>query len=393
MPRDTDQMFATLRARRVPPVVVDVVITVAVFLATVYPSLKLSSAGLQTRWWCLPMAALASVPLLWRRQAPVPVALLTGIGTTVLAITDSLPDMPYGQLVATYTFAELSGPIWRLAAVLVTIVGIVISLTVPGEGAGTFGYTALAFVTAYALGTGVRARRAQIALLEERTRRLSEEQLAAAAQERARIARDMHDVLAHSVSMMVVQAEGGASIVHASPDRAQAAFEAVAETGREALVQLRHTLGVLHEPTATDGRGAVREGERTAPLPGLEGIETLLSRTRRTGLDVRLTQHGVPAEPPREVAVTVYRLVQEALTNVVKHAAAKTVTVSLDWTPDALAVTVVDDGRGGAKRLNGGRGLIGMRERVDACGGELSTGPGPDEQGFRVSAKLPVERA
>jgi signal transduction histidine kinase len=379
-------MFAALRARRASPVVVDVVITVAVFLATVYPSFML--AALAATWWCGPMVALASVPLLWRRKAPIVVALLTGIATTVLAMTRALPDMPYGQLVATYTFAELSAPLWRLAAVVVTIAGIVISVVVPGADVRIFGYTGLAFVTAYALGAGVRGRRTQIALLEERTRRLSEEQVAAAARERARIARDMHDVVAHSVSVMVVQAEGGASVVHTDPDRAEAAFEAVAETGREALVQLRHTLGVLREPAA----GAENDAKNTAPVPGLEGIDALVQRTRRTGLDVGLAQHGIPAEPPREVAVTVYRVIQEALTNVVKHAGAKRVTVDLDWSLDALAVTVEDDGRG-PDGVNGGHGLVGMRERVDAWGGELATGPAASERGFRVCARLPLARA
>jgi len=388
--RDTGHMFAALRARWVSPVVVDVVITLAVFCATIYPSFKFAS--LANAWWCGPSVALASVPLLWRRRAPIPVALLTGIGTTILAIKHAIPDMPYGQLVATYTFAELSAPIWRLAAVLTTIVGIVVSLIVPGEGVQTFGYTGLAFVTAYALGAGVRARRTEIALLEERTKRLSDAQLAAAAQERARIARDMHDVVAHSVSLMVVQAEGGASVVRANPDRALAAFEAVAETGREALVQLRHTLGVLRESPSFAVPVA-------APVHGLEAIEALLGRARRTGLDVSLTQDGCPGEPPREVEITAYRLIQEALTNVVKHAGARRVTVSLDWTaPEALTVTVEDDGRGpgqiNGSRFDGsgwegGHGLAGMRERVDACGGELSTGPGTGERGFRISARLP----
>src|SRR5689334_20082674 len=235
------------------------------------------------------MVAHASVPLMWRHKAPIVDALLTGIGTTVLAVSNALPDLRYGQLVATYTFAELSAPLWRLAAVLTTIAGIVISLGFSGEGPQTFGYTGLAFVTAYALGAGVRARRTEIALLEERTKRLSEAQLAAAAQERARIARDMHDVVAHSVSLMVVQAEGGASVVQANPDRALAAFEAVAETGREALVQLRHTLGVLRESPSF---AAPVAAPVSVPIQGLEAIEALLGRARRTGLDVSLTQDG-----------------------------------------------------------------------------------------------------
>ena len=143
-------------------------------------------------------------------------------------------------------------------------------------------------------------------------------------------------------------------------------------------------LRVLREP-AVDARN-------TAPVPGLESLDALLQRTRRTGLDVGLAEHGTPAEPPREVAVTVYRLIQEALTNVVKHAGARRVTVDLDWSPDALAITVEDDGRG-PDRINGGHGLIGMRERVDACGGELSTGPAASEHGFRVFARLPFVRA
>jgi signal transduction histidine kinase len=252
---------------------------------------------------------------------------------------------------------------------------------VPAESADAFGYTGLVFVGAWALGTGVRARRNRIGLLEERTHRLAEEQLAAAARERSRIARDMHDVLAHSVSMMVVQAEGGASIVGADPARAQAAFEAISETGREALVQLRHTLGVLREQDAE---------VPAAPL-GIEGIGTLLVRARKTGLDASLVEHGTPGKPPREVGVTVYRLVQEALTNVVKHAGARKVDVALDWSPSHLRVSVTDDGRGGAVN-GGGHGLAGMRERVDSCGGELSAGTGPGDLGFRVTATLPIAR-
>jgi signal transduction histidine kinase len=289
-----------------------------------------------------------------------------------------LPHLPYGQLVATYTFAELSGPIWRLISVIGTVIGIVVSLRGPDLALDSFGYTGIAFVTAYALGVGVRARRDRIAMLEERTRRLAEEQAAAAARERARIARDMHDVLAHSVGLMVVQAEGGASIVHTDPRRAEAAFEAVAETGREALVQLRHTLGILRE----------QGGDPT----GLDGIERLVRRARGAGLDASLSEWGTRVDPPGEVGVAAYRVVQEALTNIVKHAGAKRVTVSLVWgNDDRLRVTVTDDGRGAT--VNGsGHGLVGMRERVNACGGELHTGPGPDDGGFRVHAILPVAR-
>jgi signal transduction histidine kinase len=349
--------------RRLPPPAIDAAIVLVVYVATAYPSVR------HAQPWNIAFATLASVPLLWRRRWPIPVALATGIGTTALSITQMLPDLPYGQLVATYTFAELSGALWRLAAVLGTIAGVAISLSLPGERIEAYGYVGIGFVTAYALGTGVRARRDRIAMLEERTRRLAEEQSAAAARERARIARDMHDVLAHSVGLMVVQAEGGAAIVHTDPHRAEAAFEAVAATGREALVQLRHTLGVLRENHETPG------------------LDSLLRNARATGLDVSLVEHGTPGEADGETA---YRVVQEALTNVVKHSGARKVEVTLAWSADVLRITVVDDGRGASPAgKNGGHGLAGMRERVGACGGELHTGPGPGDVGFSVAATLP----
>jgi signal transduction histidine kinase len=359
---------------------VDVTITLVVYAATVYPTLRHTPID----WWKVGLAVLASLPLLWRRRAPIVVALATGIGTTVLAIQQALPQLPYGQLVATYTLAELSTPIWRLAAVLGTAVGVVISIVIPEQTIDTFGYTGLGFVTAYALGAGVRARRDRITMLEERARRLAEEQAAAAARERSRIARDMHDVLAHSVGLMVVQAEGGASIVHADPARAEAAFEAVAETGREALVQLRHTLGILREHGNDDERA-------TTDPTGLDGIENLVRRARSAGLDASLVESGTRVEPPDDVGVAAYRVVQEALTNIVKHAGAKRVDVALEWGGGLLRVDVTDDGRGAT--VNGrGHGLVGMRERVNACGGELHAGPRPDGAGFQVRATLPVVR-
>jgi signal transduction histidine kinase len=366
-----------MQLRRLPrpsPQVIDVAIALAVYAATIYPSLRWSGDG--ARWLGVPFATFGSLPLIWRRRWPIPVALLTGISTTALSILQVLPDLPYGQLVATYTIAELSQPLWRLAAAIVTAAGIVVSLAVPDETPDTFGYVGLTFVTAYALGAGVRNRRDRIAMLEERTRRLEEEQNATAARERARIARDMHDVLAHSVGLMVVQAEGGAAIVQADPVRATTVFDTIAETGREALVQLRHTLGVLKEQAAN----------------GPDDVEALLRRARNTGLDASFATSGTPHAVPGEVGAAVYRLVQEALTNVVKHAGARRVAVTYDWSPDALTVTVVDDGRGPATpNGDSGHGLVGMRERIGACGGSVAAGPGPGG-GFLVRATLPIRR-
>jgi signal transduction histidine kinase len=347
---------------------VDLLITVAVTAASVYPAVVWGTST------DVILALVASVPLLWRRRAPVLVALICGIGTTWLSIRDHLFDLPYGQLVATYTWAELATPRWRLFAAAGTVVGVALSLIVPQESPPSVGYVGMMFVTAYALGTGVRARRDRIAYLEERTRRLTEEQVAAAGAERARIARDMHDVLAHSVGLMVVQAEGGASVVRADAARAEAAFDAIADTGREALVQLRHALGVLRD-------------QQPEP-PGLDAVASLVERARRTGLDVTLTRDAVPPVPA-DVGATAFRVVQEALTNAVKHAGARHVAVVLAAEGPSLRVRIRDDGRGGVAKP-GGHGLSGMAERVTAAGGTLWTGPVEQGPGFEVSALLPA---
>jgi signal transduction histidine kinase len=224
-------------------------------------------------------------------------------------------------------------------------------------------------------------------MLEERASRLAEAHEAAAARERARIAREMHDVLAHSVSLIVVRAEAGPVVMHSDPDRAEAAFDAIAATGRDALRQLRHTLGILR-----DDSGAGHDRIDLAPQPGLDDLAALLDDARRAGLDASLTERGNRRTVPTELAIAAYRVVQESLTNTVKHAQARRVQVRLDWCDTALGVEVSDDGRG-AKGSAGppGHGLVGMRERVAACGGDLRTGASEDGVGFRVTATLPLD--
>ena len=321
--------------------------------------------------------ALASVPLVWRRRFPVPVTAIVGIGTVSLVAVNELPRLPYGQLLATYTFAALSGPAARLAALAGTVVGISASIAMDPDPAIAAGVSGMTFAVAYAIGTGARARRDRIAMLEERAARLAEERAGAAAAERERIARDMHDILVHSVSLIVVQAEAGASVVHDSPDRAQAAFDAISAAGREALAQLRGTLGTLRGST----------GRR--PQPDLDELPALVEGARQAGLDAALSETGSRRAVPADLAVAAYRIVQEALTNTIRHAAARQVGVRLRWLPEALQVEVTDDGVG-PSGAPGGHGLVGMRERAAACGGELTAGPGPDGTGFRVTATLPV---
>jgi signal transduction histidine kinase len=369
------------RAEALPPLTVDAVIAVLCYLATVALPVKAAQEG---GWPLFLLAALASLPLVWRRRQPVVAAGLVGAGTIGMAFTgtlDSIP-LPYGQLVATYTVASLAAPLWRLLVMACTGLGILVAvLAVLGQGPATLGTAALPFVVAYALGVGVRARRDRIGMLEERTRRLAEAQEATAARERERISREIHDIVAHSVSLMVVQAEAG--IVRAAGEtRTTRTFETIAGTGREALTQLDRALGVLR------GDGATRH-----PEPDLDDLPELLERARLAGLDAGMTVSGVRRPVPADLAAAVYRLVQEAVTNTVRHAAATRIRLRLHWHEDTLDVQVHDDGRGAAQAPAGtgsGRGLIGMRERIDAFGGDLRTGPGADGSGFLVAATLPV---
>jgi signal transduction histidine kinase len=371
------------RVRALPPLAVDVGIALACYGAAVAGALDIKKFG----WWVVLFAAVGNLPLIWRRRAPILVAAVTGAGTTALALANATTQVPYGQLVATYTFASLSTGVWRLAGVVGTIGGVTASLVIPQENVAVAPVVATAFIAAYALGVSARARRDRIALLEERARRLAESQAAAAAGERERIARDVHDILAHSMSLVVVQAEAGPVVVRSDPDRAEAAFDNIAAAGREALAQLRRTLGVL------------RSGEPSRePQPELAGLSGLAERGRQAGLEVSLTERGQARPMPAEAQIAAYRMVQESLTNTIRHAGATQVRISLDWDSDELRLAVTDNGSGagnsgdgsGAGNGGDGHGLIGMRERIAACGGRLSTGPGPDGTGFRVAATLPV---
>ncbi|HCT79836.1 MAG TPA: sensor histidine kinase [Micromonosporaceae bacterium] len=362
-------MLATLRRmRELPPLVLDTGIAVVCYLA-----MALLLADMNSPWWTFLLAFLATAPLIWRRRWPIGVALVAGIGTTALGVGGYLHDQPYGQLVATYTFASLSPLVWRIVGGFVTALGVGLSLMFEEAKVFAFGYVLTAYVAAYALGMAARSRRERIALLEERELRHAEEKEAAAARERERIARDMHDIIAHSIGVIVVQAESGPVALRTDPARAEAIFGTISDAGRNALTQLRSTLGVL--------RGATDRH----PQPDLDALPQLIETSP---VPAKLTEEGErPSLVPAQVSLAAYRVVQESLTNTNKHARASNVDVKLAWLSDALALEVRDDGIGRAINT-GGHGLIGMRERVTACGGELSSGPA--ERGWLVSARLPL---
>lgn len=377
--------------RRVPAAAVDAVLAIGCFLSIMI----MAVLNHRLEWWVAALAAANTLPLLWRRRFPLLVTALTGCGTGVLFLTDTMGGIPGASLIATYTLASLAPPARMLAGVLCTIAGFASAAVLQHHQPLSYGPTAAAFVVAYALGTGARARRDRIAVLEERARRLAEEREVAAVRERERIAREMHDIVAHAMSLVILQAEAGPVALRTDPDEAERVFDTISATTRDGLSQLRRVLLTLR--TEESGRH---------PQPDLESVPSLVERVRQTGLDAAFETRGDPRPCPADLAVTAYRIVQEALSNTIKHAAATRVRVRLTWRDDALDVEVTDDGRGatgdgGASDSGGhagghvgghvgGHGLIGMRERVAVAGGRLVAGPGPGRTGFRVAASLPL---
>ncbi len=246
------------------------------------------------------------------------------------------------------------------------------------------------FSTAWFIGDSVRNRRAYLAEVEARADRAERDRetatVRAVQEERVRIARELHDVVAHSVSVMVVQASAGRRILDRDPTKVAEALEVIESTGRGALDELRRLLGVLREDQSTVG---------TEPQPSAESVSTLVQQCRDAGMDVDLVVDGDEgaAELPPGVGLTVFRVVQEALTNVMKHAGPARVEVHLRLRDDVVTIQVTDDGRGPAPEWSSlpsaGQGLIGMRERVELFGGELRTGPRPGG-GFVVRAEVPL---
>nr|WSX54479.1 histidine kinase [Streptomyces sp. NBC_00974] len=335
-------------------------------------------------WASYAMTTLGVLPLVWRRRAPVAAlaAILVAGGAYKLTLDGPGQPLPYAGLIAFYTVALLCTARVRLTAGGLAVVTVALSVGWNTATARELLFTLFVSGAAYALGRLQHTRQAYLKAVEdraaqlERANRIEAEQ--AAARERARIAREMHDILSHAVSIMIVQAEAGPVAVRRAPERAEAAFDAIADTGREAMAQLRAMLGVLRE----DGP-APRE-----PQPGVAGLPALLDRVRMGGPEISFEQTGEVRALAPAVDTTAYRIVQEALTNVVKHAGARRVTVGLHHAPRELTVTVRDDGKGPARGRSGGHGLVGIRERAAAHGGTALCGPGPDGRGFQVSAVL-----
>lgn len=372
-------------------------------LCTMVALLRIDASGMPPgtdHWYAYVLVALASVPLAWRRRWPFGTALVVSVSAVVY---DRLPDLPsqhlqYGALIGVYTVADRGPDRVRKWVPALCVVGLVASgLSVRDLIYGDM-FPLLSLLTAYVLGCSARTRRIHTATLEARAEQLVRERDLeadrAALRERERIAREMHDILGHAVSLMVVQAEAGPVVVRSDPARAEAAFDAIAEAGRDAMAQLRRLLGLLNRPGES--------GER-APQAGVDTLPDLVARVRDAGLQVEHTVSGTPRPLPGDVSLAVHRLVQESLTNTVRHAGATHAWVGISWADDGGLEIVVDDdgvgvdvgvgvGAGSADRApheGGGYGLIGLAHRFEAAGGSLTAGAGPDGRGFRVTGCFP----
>ncbi|MEU1553284.1 histidine kinase [Streptomyces scabiei] len=366
------------------PWVVDGGVALLVQAAVTMPFVVPRAGGLPAPTWAAyGLTTLTVVPLVWRRRAPLAVLLAIMVTSLVYRVALDGPGqpLPYSGLVIVYTVAVLSPPWKRLVTGLLLLVAVPVGVGLNSRSARELTFSAFVFAAAYVFGRLTDAR--------QRAHRVEAER--AAARERARIAREMHDILSHAVSLMIVQAEAGPVAVRTAPERAEAAFDAISEAGRDAMVQLRRMLGVLREGSEERAGEAAGEGRASRePQPGAGDLAGLLDRVRGSGLDVVHEVVGRERPLPAAAGASVFRIVQEALTNTVRHADARTVRVRLVYGDDEVRVEVADDGRGPRAGHVGGHGLVGVRERAAAHGGTAETGAGPGGRGFVVRVRIPV---
>ncbi|MFF3316182.1 sensor histidine kinase [Streptomyces sp. NPDC003035] len=341
--------------------------------------------------WELLAAVLTALPLVLRRRFPLAAYWAVVGATVVLHLGDVAKDATTvtfaSGLIAAYSAAMYSPH--RKATAASLLAGVVLYATtplVPEVDGGLVPVLVLIPVALAAHGIHTWRRRAQ-ALREERHEALRR----AVEQERSRIARELHDVVTHNVSMMTIQAGAARKVLDVSPEQAREAMLAVEAAGRTAMSELRHVMGLL--TMAADGPDPAATVD-LAPQPGLDRLEELAGRVRDTGVPVELTVRGTRVELPAGVDLAAYRVVQEALTNAVKHAAGASVSVTVEYAPGEVRVEVADTGGPALPSAapGGGRGLMGLRERLAVYGGTLHAGRRP-RGGYRVRAVIPVEES
>ena len=417
---DVSRLYAWIQRH---PKLIDSIPAVVLLLIGLASLAASDTPSLVRKLLVLPLMVAATVPLVFRRRWPrgtfAVAAVAAFLSFFTLAAAFNAADVAY--LIYLYTVAAYCQRRWSIPAMGLTYVGALIQFGLlhlyndpqpcdqlseparqracyqgkaPFNTTGHVNWVTFLFVAvfiaglvglAWVAGDSMRYRRAYYVRLEDRAQRLERERDAqaqiAAAAERARIARELHDVVAHNVSVMVVQADGASYALDQDPEAARKALLAISQTGRTALTEMRRMLGVLR---------SAEDAGTYVPQPGIEQLGDLLEQVRSTGLPVSLTVEGVPREMPTGLALAVYRIVQESLTNTRKHGGPQVkASVALMYTDDCLVLRIVDNGRGSAAPGDGmGHGLVGMRERVSVFGGTLVTGPHVGG-GYAVEAILP----
>ncbi len=366
-------------------------------LAAVLAFLGIASSAAMGRLIAVPLVIALAVPVVFRRAYPVAAfAAAIAVGALQVLINSKPNPTDLAIVILLYTLAAYTPRRISITGLAICLAGSAAAVLrwMPDRLSmwdsllvGSIMFAGPSLI-AWVFGDSMRYRRAYYTNLEDRAARLEAERDAqaqiAAAAERARIARELHDVVAHNVSVMVVQADGASYALGSDPARARQALAAISATGRQALAEMRRMLGVLRRDE--DGTEPGR-----APLPGIGQLGELLEQTRATGLAVSFTVEGVPQPLPDGAALAAYRIVQESLTNTRKHGGPRaTAEVTLRYLEDALLLRITDDGRGAAAASDGaGHGLTGMRERVAVYGGWVQAGPCPSG-GYHVAALLPL---
>lgn len=364
----------------------------ALILLTV-AEVEVASEHLHPYWASVPMFALAMGVLAWRRSAPLAVVAIAFTATLLGAAAGVSQHKPFSPIfaifVALYSLGLYATPRRALLGLLFAVSCLYLQIALAihhGESYGgtDFGFIAVVLLAPWLVGKAMRGRVAHMNVLQLRAEKAERERERrgeeAARDERARIARELHDVIAHSVSVMVVQAGAAEEVLRQAPERALEPIRAVQDTGRAALAEMARLLGMLR-----------RDGEELglAPQPGIDDLEALAEQTRQAGLPVELRFVGDPRPLPLGVDLSAYRIIQEALTNTRKHAGQARAAVTVSYQTNALELEVTDDGTADNGR-GGGYGLVGMRERVSLFGGDLEAGP-RTSGGFRIHARLPVQ--
>lgn len=340
--------------------------------------------------WRVIVIALALVHTLClaaRRVAPMTV-FLVNLATALAVVALGMPTviLHLTPLIALYSVASQTPRDRALWAGMLALGGLAATQVLADDPAdlGTVIGNGVAIGAVWLVGTVVRTRQEYVRRLEERTKELQEarEELAqtAVAAERLRVARELHDVVAHSLSMIAVQSGVGGHVLDEQPEEARRALKSIEDVSREALNEMRRMLGVLRD----------EGGQGLAPTPGIDNVGDLLERVEKSGVKSSLQVHGVKRPLSPGLDLTAYRIVQESLTNVIKHSNARNVRVTVTYDAASVSLEIVDDGVAGAGSSSTGMGLAGMRERVALFGGSLETGP-LEEGGFRVRADLATE--